>query len=112
MLNSRLDSVLTLFDDQGTQLATNNDHGASKDSLLGYTFTRDGHYVIRISDLERQGQMNQYGYRLNVGELIYLTHAFPLGVQADTRTEIAAFGFNLPDKKALVMPQKKMGWND
>ena len=112
MLNSRLDSVLTLFDDQGAQLATNNDNGASRDSLLGFTFTRDGHYVIRITDLERQGQMNQYGYRLNIGELTYLTHAFPLGVQADTRTEIAAFGFNLPDQKALVMPQKKTGWND
>ncbi len=112
MLNSRLDSVLTLFDEQGAHLATNNDNGTSKDSLLGYTFKRDGHYFIRISDLERQGQMNQYGYRLNIGELTYLTHAFPLGVQADTRTEIAAFGFNLPDKKALVLPQKKTGWND
>ncbi|MGH9801051.1 MAG: PPC domain-containing protein, partial [Blastocatellia bacterium] len=112
MLNSRLDSVLTLFDDQGAQLATNNDNGASRDSLLGYTFKRDGSYVIRISDLERQGQMNAYGYRLNIGELSYLTHSFPLGVKADTRTEVAAFGFNLPDAKATVMPQKKTGWND
>lgn len=112
MLNSRLDSVLALFDEQGAQLATNNDNGTSRDSLIGYTFKQDGNYVIRISDLERQGQMNQYGYRLNIGEMTYLTHAFPLGVKADTRTEIAAFGFNLPDKKALVMPQKKTGWND
>lgn len=112
MLNSRLDSVLTLFDDQGEQLATNNDNGTSRDSLLGYTFKRDGQYIIRLSDWERQGQMNQFGYRLNIGELAYLTHAFPLGVQANTRTEIAAFGFNLPDKKALVLPQKKTGWND
>ncbi|MFN0111387.1 MAG: hypothetical protein ACKVZH_21190 [Blastocatellia bacterium] len=112
MLNSRLDSVLALFDDQGVQLATNNDNGASRDSLLGYTFKRDGSYVIRISDLERQGQMGAFGYRLNIGELAYLTNAFPLGVKADTRTEIAAFGFNLPALKATVMPQKKTGWND
>ncbi|MBP6820468.1 MAG: pre-peptidase C-terminal domain-containing protein [Acidobacteria bacterium] len=112
MLNSRLDSVLTLFDDQGAQLATNNDNGTSRDSLLGYTFKQDGEYVIRISDLERQGQMGAYGYRLNIGELAYLTHAFPLGVKADTRAELSAFGFNLPDQKATVMPQKKTGWND
>ncbi|HQR34724.1 MAG TPA: PPC domain-containing protein, partial [Blastocatellia bacterium] len=112
MLNSRLDSVLTLFDDKGNQLAANNDNGASRDSLLGYTFQQDGNNVIRLSDLERQGQAGAFGYRLNMGELAYLTHAFPLGVKADSRTEVAAFGFNLPDKKALVMPQKKTAWND
>ena len=112
MLNSRLDSVLTLFDDQGNQLAANNDNGTSRDSLLGYTFKQDGNYVIRISDLERQGQTTGFGYRLNIGELSYLTHAFPLGVKADTRAEVTAYGFNLPDKKATVLPQKKTGWND
>lgn len=112
MLNSRLDSVLTLFDDQGVQLATNNDNGTSRDSLLGYTFKRDGSYIVRISDLERQGQMGAFGYRLNIGELAYLTHAFPLGVKADSLTEVTAFGFNLPNQKATVRPQKKTGWND
>jgi hypothetical protein len=112
MLNSRLDSVLALFDDKGNQLATNNDNGSSRDSLIGYTFKVDGEYVIRISDLERQGQMGAFGYRLNIGELAYLTHAFPLGLRADTRAEVSAFGFNLPDRKATVQPQKKSGWND
>ncbi len=112
MLNSRLDSVLTLLDDKGNKLASNNDNGPSRDSLLGYTFKESGNYIIRISDLERQGQMGAYGYRLNIGELAYVTHLFPLGVQADSRTEVAAYGFNVPDKKALVIPQKKTAWND
>lgn len=112
MLNSRLDSVLTLLDDKGTKLASNNDNGPSRDSLLGHTFKESGNYIIRISDLERQGQAGAYGYRLNIGELAYVTHLFPLGVKADSRTEVAAYGFNLPDKKAMVIPEKKTAWND
>ncbi|HMV49451.1 MAG TPA: PPC domain-containing protein [Blastocatellia bacterium] len=112
MLNSRLDSVLTLFDDKGAQLATNNDNGASRDSLLGYTFKQDGSYVLRISDLERQGQVGAFGYRLNIGELPYLTHAFPLGVRENTATEVAAFGFNLDAPKATVLPQLRIGFAD
>ncbi|MEP7340791.1 MAG: PPC domain-containing protein [Acidobacteriota bacterium] len=112
MLNSRLDSALALFDDKGAQLAVNNDNSASRDSLLGFTFKQDGQYVIRISDLERQGQMGAYGYRLNIGEFPYLTHAFPLGVRENTATEIAAYGFNLDAKKPMVLPQKRSGWED
>jgi len=112
MLNSRLDSVLTLFDDKGAQLATNNDNGASRDSLLGYTFKQDGGYVIRIGDLERQGQTGAYGYRLNIGDFPYLTHVFPLGVREGAAAEVAAYGFNLDAKKATVSPQKKTGWED
>lgn len=112
MLNSRLDSVLTLFDDKGAQLATNNDNGGSRDSLLGYTFKQAGQYIIRISDLERRGETGLFGYRLNIGELSYLTGAFPLGVRENTRTEVEAYGFNLPDTKAMVLPQKKTRWDE
>lgn len=110
MLNSRLDSVLTLLDDKGAQLATNNDNGASRDSLLGYTFKHDGEYLLRISDLERQGQMGAFGYRLNIGRLPYLTHAFPLGVRENTSTELAVFGFNLDAPKVTVSSQPRAGF--
>ncbi len=112
MLNSRLDSVLTLLDGTGAQLATNNDNGGSRDSLLGYTFKQDGEYVIRISDLERRGEAGQYGYRLNIGQLSYLTDVFPLGVREGVRTEVEAYGFNLPSAKASVLPQKKTRWDE
>ncbi len=109
MLNSRLDSVLTLFDDKSAQLATNNDNGTSRDSLIGYTFKQDGEYVIRISDLERQGQMGAYGYRLNIGELTYITHVFPLGVRENTATDVTNYGFNLDGQKSRVLSQQRIG---
>ncbi|MEO6725383.1 MAG: PPC domain-containing protein [Blastocatellia bacterium] len=112
MLNSRLDSVLTLFDEKGAQLATNNDNGASRDSLLGYAFKQDGEYVIRITDLERQGQMSAYGYRLNIGELTYITHVFPLGVRENMATNVANYGFNLDAQKSRVRPQQRTGFDE
>ncbi|MDQ3010973.1 MAG: PPC domain-containing protein [Acidobacteriota bacterium] len=112
MLNSRLDSVLTLFDDKGAQLAINNDNSGSRDSLLGYTFKQDGEYIIRITDLERQGQMSAYGYRLNIGEFTYITHVFPLGVRENIATEVTNYGFNLNGQKSPVMPQQRTGFDD
>ncbi len=94
-LNSKLDSVLTLLDGQGQTLASNNDFKGGKDSLLAYTFKQDGEYAIRINDLERKGQVEQYEYRLNLGEFPYVTGVFPLGVKQAATTEVAVTGFNL-----------------
>ncbi len=102
MLNSRLDSVLTLMDDQGRTLATNNDFDARRDSLLAYTFKQDGEYIIRIGDLERKGQMGLFGYRLNIGDFPYLTNAFPLGVKEGVASEVTVSGFNLSADRAKI----------
>lgn len=111
-INSKLDSVLTLFDDQGRPLASNNDFNRSKDSLLAFTVAQDGEYVIRVSDLERKGQEGQYFYRLNAGELPYLTHVFPLGVPPNVRTEVSIYGFNLGSKTAHVIPPQAQNWRE
>ena len=101
-LNSKLDSVLTLLDENGRTLASNNDYNGGKDSLLAYRFKRDGEFVIRVSDLEHKGRMEQYEYRLNIGELPLITNAFPLGVRQGTPGEVAVTGFNLGTERATV----------
>jgi hypothetical protein len=111
MLNSRLDSVLTLMNDQGRTLASNNDFDARRDSLLAYTFERDGVYILRLSDLERKGQMGMYGYRLNAGEFPYLTNAYPLGVKQDLAGEVSVSGFNLGVERAKVGATAGDGWH-
>ncbi|MGH9768433.1 MAG: hypothetical protein ACREAB_13460 [Blastocatellia bacterium] len=110
-LNSRLDSVLTLLDENGRTLATNNDHNGGKDSLLAHRFKQEGEFVIRVSDLERKGQMAQYEYRLNIGELPLITDVFPLGVRQGTAGEIAITGFNLGTARATVNAPNIAGWN-
>jgi hypothetical protein len=72
-LGSPLDSILTLFDAKGNQLAENDDwtdlmdspstHHA--DSRLFYTFGADGPYTLRLRDVQGNGG-EEYSYRLSV----------------------------------------------
>ncbi|MGE0126765.1 MAG: hypothetical protein AB7U82_01580 [Blastocatellales bacterium] len=110
-LDSKLDSVLTLLDENGQALASNNDHNGGRDSLLAYSFKQDGEYIVRISDLERKGQMEQYGYRLNIGEIPLITNVFPLGVRQGAASEVAIRGFNLGVDRAAVNAPSIAGWN-
>jgi hypothetical protein len=84
VLGSQLDSVLALYDSDGsTQLALNDDFGGSKDSHLEYTLPDDGEYYLRV----REHYSDVYGgpnyfYTLlltsptdDVGPLVYDSHA-------------------------------------
>jgi hypothetical protein len=71
-LGSPLDSIITLFNSEGAQLAEQDDtdmgdplltHHA--DSRLDYTFPVDGDYVVRIQDVQGGGG-EAYAYRLDI----------------------------------------------
>jgi hypothetical protein len=72
-LGSPLDSILTLFDAKGNQLAENDDwtdpadspatHHA--DSRILFTFNNAGTYRLRLRDVQGNGG-EEYGYRLTV----------------------------------------------
>jgi hypothetical protein len=71
-LGSPLDSIITLFNSEGAQLAEQDDadmgdplltHHA--DSRLDYTFPADGDYVVRIQDVQGGGG-EAYAYRLDI----------------------------------------------
>ncbi len=114
---SKLDSVLTLFDDQGRLLAHNNDYTGQRDALLAYTIKADGEYALRVTDLQKDGQpamsaQLQYAYRLNIGELPFLTDVFPLGVKQAATSEMAVSGFNLGVSKTTVKAPANANWND
>jgi len=73
-LGSPLDSVLRLVDENGRELARNDDHddpGAGltthqADSLLWVTLPWDGSYYLHLTDAQHQGG-EPYAYRLRVG---------------------------------------------
>ncbi len=110
---SRLDSVLTLFDSAGNQLATNNDNGIRRDSLLAYGFPAAGEYTLRLTDYEKQGKgkRGEFVYRLNIGELPYLASYFPLGFQQGTIGSLTFSGHNLGTAKAAIQAPIKDVWN-
>ncbi len=73
-LGSPVDSVLTLCDETGRVLATNDDGEDKREGLLTHhadsrltaTLPTEGRYILRIADAQRQGGRD-YGYRLRVG---------------------------------------------
>ena len=63
--NSALDPVLRIEDQNGKQLARDDDSGPKEDALLNWTAPVDGTYVLAVSDLIRTGSDSHY-YRLEV----------------------------------------------
>jgi hypothetical protein len=62
---SALDSLLTLYDGDGRQLASNDDSGEGIDSRLETILPRDGVYYLSLMDAHDQGGP-AHGYRLVV----------------------------------------------
>src|SRR5262245_2251208 len=94
VIGSTLDSELTLFDSQGTVLARNKDFSGRPDSFLPYTFASAGTFRIRIADAIGGGSA-RHNYRLNIGELPYLSKVFPLGLRQASSAELELEGVNL-----------------
>ncbi|GBC77222.1 putative subtilase-type serine protease [bacterium HR08] len=62
---SPLDTVVTLFDSRGQQLAENDDADGSTDSRLRFTIPADGRYFFRVRSFEGKGGPD-YVYRATV----------------------------------------------
>lgn len=107
-LASKLNGVLTLLDEAGRVVASNNDFGMGADPLLAYTVPRDGVYTIRVDDLVRSGGAEFY-YRLSVGPLQLVTGAFPRHVTVGKPAQVALIGYNLPADAAVQVKADKPG---
>jgi hypothetical protein len=68
-LGSPLDTHLTLYNDKGSELASNDDaepnNRLNRDARLEFTFKEAGDYSLAIRDLSRLGGPD-YGYRLTI----------------------------------------------
>ena len=64
-LGSPLDSLLTIIDAAGKQVATNDDlSGTESDSRLRWTAPADGVYTVQVADRSRMRGGAQFAYRL------------------------------------------------
>ena len=101
-LGSKTNAVLTLLDADGKVLTTNHNFGASGDPLIAAKIPRDGRYTIVVSDAQFGGSAEHF-FRLDAGELAFVTGTFPLSVGANHEGEVELTGFNLPaDRKMKV----------
>ncbi|MGA2724143.1 MAG: PPC domain-containing protein [Bryobacteraceae bacterium] len=97
-------AVLTLYDANGNELAYDDDYRFHPDPVLHYAVPRDGEYTIEIRDALYRGR-EDFVYRIAIGELPFVTSAFPLGGRAGAKTKVQLAGWNLPVSK-LTMDAK------
>src|SRR5439155_1642158 len=92
-MGSPLDSILSIQDASGRELALNEDANGN-DSLLAFEAPKAGEYFVILRDLRYQGSTN-HTYRLTMSEIPYVAHVFPPGGGPGEKLQLELDGYNL-----------------
>ena len=87
---------LTLYDAKGHELSYDDRFRFHPDPVLAFEIPKDGEYVLEIHDSIYRGR-EDFVYRLNLGELPFVTGIFPLGGKTGGETTVELQGWNLPE---------------
>ena len=99
---------LKLSDANGKEVAYTDDFRFHPDPIIQYEVPADGKYVLEIKDSIYRGR-EDFVYRITVGELPFITGAFPLGGPAGAKTPVKLTGWNLPADAITVDGAKSSG---
>ena len=99
-------AVLTLYDAAGREVAYDDDYRFHPDPVIHFTVPKDGEYAVEIKDALYRGR-EDFVYRIAIGELPFVTSAFPLGGREGAKTNIALTGWNLPIHQIVMDAQAK-----
>jgi hypothetical protein len=100
-------ATLAVYDDQGQELAYEDDFHFNPDPVLYYRIPADGQYIVEIKDAIYRGR-EDFVYRITIGELPFVTSVFPLGSPAGGQTAIELTGWNLPVTRLTVDNQHQL----
>lgn len=98
-------AALTLYDADGNEVAYNDDFRHHPDPVLAFKVPKDGEYVLEVKDALYRGRQD-FVYRIEAGELPFITSVFPPGGQANTRTTVTLEGWNLPVSSLTLEPNE------
>ncbi len=87
--------VLRLFDASGREVAYEDDYRFQVDPVMIFRAPADGDYTAEIRDALFRGR-EDFTYRIDIGELPFITSVFPLGGQVGGKAEVTLSGVNLP----------------
>ncbi len=99
-------AVLTVYDADGNELAYDDDYRFHPDPVIHFAVPKDGEYIIEIRDALYRGR-EDFVYRIAIGELPFVTSAFPLGGRAGSKTTVHLTGWNLPASKMTMNAKGK-----
>jgi hypothetical protein len=98
-------ATVALYDPRGKEVAFGDDYRFSPDPVLFYEIPEDGVYELEIRDAIYRGR-EDFVYRIALGELPFITEAFPLGGRAGTPTLASIAGWNLPTARLRLDTQE------
>jgi hypothetical protein len=91
-------ATLALADSSGREVQYADHFLFHPDPVLYYEIPEDGAYTFEIHDSIYRGR-EDFVYRVEVGELPFVTGIFPLGGRSGKRTAVELKGWNLPAGK-------------
>lgn len=94
--------VISLHDSNGHEIAFADDYQFRPDPVLHYTIPADGEYVLSVADAIHRGR-EDFVYRINIGELPWITSLQPAGAQVGVDVRPRMNGWNL-ERMALAAP--------
>lgn len=93
--------VLILCDAQGKELAYNDDYRFKPDPVIFCQIPTDGEYILAIHDSIFRGR-EDFVYRMSIGELPFITSAFPLGGQLGIEAAVDIKGIHLAENQLMA----------
>lgn len=88
-------SVLTIFDSTGSEVASAQSARFAPDPVLAFDVKNSGDYQLEIRDSLYRGR-EDFVYRITAGRIPFVTGIFPLGGSSDSETKVEVSGWNLP----------------
>jgi hypothetical protein len=96
-------SVVTVFDAKGNEVAFDDDYRFKPDPTLLFEVPESGEYVLAINDAIYRGR-EDFVYRITIGEVPFVTSIFPLGGRVGEPVHVAMDGWNLKGAKLATPP--------
>lgn len=93
--NYLMDSILTLYDPSGREVAQNDDFYGG-DSLLVYTFPEAGVYTLSVRDVRYNGNAC-YTYCVEISDRPFVQSCYPLAVEPGKPATLQLTGYNLAE---------------
>lgn len=96
-------SVLTLCDAQGREVAFSDSFRFHPDPVIYYEVPQDGEYVLTISDALFRGR-EDFVYRISIAESPFITSIFPLGRRVGESVSPELKGWNTEGAELKLPP--------
>lgn len=95
--------IIRLYGPDGKEVAYNDDYTFHVDPVLFFKVPASGDYDVEINDALYRGR-EDFVYRIDVGELPFITSISPLGGKCGKKQTVTLSGYNLPSKTLKIKP--------